>query len=218
MKIVCASDTHNCFNYLNVPHGDVFVHAGDLTMDGDLAEVNRALTDIHNLKGFKYKVIIAGNHDFLFEKSPALIHGLLPDDIIYLQDSGITLDGINFYGMPWVPGLPRWAFSNRRIDWPGKLAQIPDDTNVLITHAPSFGIRDYVRPQSAKYGTITEGLHLGSTKLGARVSELKQLKAHIFGHIHDSSGVSRISDSYRVNAAICDEKYEPANPARIIRV
>lgn len=214
MKLVCISDTHNKFDYKNLPEGDVLIHAGDLTMNGTLAEVAKELNLIRQTP-YLHKVIIPGNHDFLFENDRGLASGLLKDSgITYLEDSGCEINGVKFYGMPWVPGLPRWAFSNRRVDWPGKLKQIPDDTDVLITHAPAWFVRDYVRPSESRDGI---GINLGSKKLLARVNEINP-KVHVCGHIHDSSGVIKLYKTIRVNAAICDESYQPTNPPRIIEI
>lgn len=207
MKLVCVSDTHNEYDYKDMPKGDVFIHAGDLTYDGTLQETTKELGLISKLD-YRYKIVVPGNHDFLFEKDLTLVKSLCKDNIYILIDDVLYIDGICFYGMPWVPGLPRWAFSNRRVDWPMKLRNVSDDTNVLITHAPAWMCRDYVRPCVSRNG---EGIHLGSKKLLDRINELKKLKAHIFGHIHDSYGMIKEYGVYRINAAICDESYRPVN-------
>lgn len=36
-RFVCISDTHNCT--VKLPHGDVLIHAGDLTNQGTYSEV-----------------------------------------------------------------------------------------------------------------------------------------------------------------------------------
>jgi hypothetical protein len=40
MRIVALSDTHNKHDQIIVPAGDVFVHAGNITRDGSLIELN----------------------------------------------------------------------------------------------------------------------------------------------------------------------------------
>ena len=63
-------------------------------------------------------------------------------------------------------------------------AQIPDDTDVLITHGPPLGI-----------GDCTGGRrHGGDDELLARVLKLSPA-LHIFGHIHEGRGVYSCSDN-----------------------
>jgi Icc-related predicted phosphoesterase len=40
------------------------------------------------------------------------------------------------------------------------------------------------------------------------------LKAHLFGHIHDSSGELEKDGVKYINAAMCDEGYNVSNPIR----
>ncbi len=39
VRFVCVSDTHNQTDRLEVPPGDVLLHAGDFTMTGQMKEV-----------------------------------------------------------------------------------------------------------------------------------------------------------------------------------
>lgn len=60
-RFVCVSDTHNqspggCFR---LPQGDVLVHAGDLTNQGTLSELQKALKWIEDAN-FEQKIVIAG--------------------------------------------------------------------------------------------------------------------------------------------------------------
>jgi hypothetical protein len=61
MKIVCISDTHNHRPVL--PQGDMVIHAGDLTINGSLAELEEQIAWLNSLPGFAAKTVIAGNHD-----------------------------------------------------------------------------------------------------------------------------------------------------------
>ena len=53
---------------LNVPHGDILIHAGDFTNTGEKYEIEE-LSNFLSLLPHKYKIVIAGNHDITFEKS-----------------------------------------------------------------------------------------------------------------------------------------------------
>ena len=86
---------------------------------------------------------------------------------------------------------------------------IPDKTNVLITHGPAYGHGDYVP---------SNRIHAGCLSLLKRIVEVKP-SLHIFGHIHEGYGRSR-SDEARytrfVNASTCNGDYRPVNKAMII--
>ena len=67
MKFVCLSDTHNYYENFNIPNGDVLLFAGDMCNRDhimELKEFNLFLEDLPH----KHKIIIAGNHDFLFHR------------------------------------------------------------------------------------------------------------------------------------------------------
>ena len=59
IRIVCISDTHNDDLTGHIPDGDVLVHAGDMTDDGTLEELETSLRWIRKLP-HKLKVVIPG--------------------------------------------------------------------------------------------------------------------------------------------------------------
>ena len=66
IKFVCVSDTHNLTNKIQVPEGDVLIHAGDFTNSGKPDEVEWFNKWLGNLP-HKHKIVIAGNHDITFD-------------------------------------------------------------------------------------------------------------------------------------------------------
>ena len=83
MKFVTIADTHGKHNSLKIPSGDVLIHAGDISMKGDEDEVVEFL-DWFDKQDFEHKVLIAGNHDFYFEReSDEHIQLLLPQNVVY---------------------------------------------------------------------------------------------------------------------------------------
>lgn len=186
---------------VNVPDGDVLIHAGDSTAMGtarELWEFNACLRALPH----KYKIVIAGNHDWLFQKVPDLARSCL-DAAMYLQDSEVLIEGLRFYGSPWQPEFRQWAFNlPRGAALQEKWDLIPDGIDVLITHGPPRGILDRVRG----------GEHLGCEALRSAVSH-KQPRLHVFGHIHDSAGIHKVIGMRTtfVNASICTEAYRPTN-------
>jgi predicted phosphodiesterase len=206
MRLVIASDTHGLHDALTVPDGDVFIHCGDLTNTGELAEIREVGKWIRRLP-HRFKIVIAGNHDRAFELGPEFATQMLGDGITYLQDAGTTIDGIAFWGSPWQPAFLNWAFNLQRgAELARKWNLIPPGTDVLITHGPPATILD-----------DANGQHLGCADLWKRVRDIKP-KVHAFGHIHEGSGVEERDGTIFVNASICDGSYFPINPARVVDI
>ena len=69
VRFVCVSDTHSLHHYIKeMPDGDVFVHAGDFSNVGEPKDI-KALADwLRSLTQYKYKIVIAGNHDLTFDR------------------------------------------------------------------------------------------------------------------------------------------------------
>ena len=203
MRVVCLSDTHGLHDAIRVPDGDVLVHAGDLTDTGTLDQVAEFAAWFAGLP-HPVKVVIAGNHDFAFERDPErarsrlLGYGL---SIVYLQDEALTLPGgTTIYGSPWQPRFFDWAFNlNRGAPLAAKWSLIPDDVDILITHGPPLGILDRNTSDEAT----------GCEALAGRLPRLARLKLHVFGHIHEARGVVERDGVVHVNASSLDASYRP---------
>ncbi len=188
--IVAISDTHARHQELEVPDGDILIHAGDCTRHGDLGDLeafNRWLGTLPH----RHKILIAGNHDFCFQDSPDEAHRLVTN-AIYLQDEALIIEGIKIWGSPWQPWFFDWAFNLPRGEQiAAKWALIPDDTQVLITHGPPAGILD----------RTFDDRDVGCEDLLQRVQQIRP-RLHIFGHIHEAAGRRQIGETTFVNAAI----------------
>ena len=210
MKLVCISDTHGKHESVTVPDGDVLVHAGDSTNMGYEFEIERFLR-WYGAMPHEHKILIAGNHDWCFENNPTLYANMCASHcVIYLQDQATIIDGVKFYGSPWQPEFCGWAFNlERGPALAGCWAEIPDDTQVLITHGPRWGALDL----------LYHGERVGCADLAKRIETLT-LKAHVFGHVHCCYG--RVKDELRgtelINASICNEAYEPVNAPIVIEI
>ena len=199
-RIVCLSDTHNCNEEIIVPDGDILIHAGDSTIRGTQYEVEEFAHWYASLP-HRYKIFVAGNHDWLFQIENRFAR-LLVSKFIYLQDSFVIVENLKIYGSPWQPRFFDWAFNlNRGRELAEKWSLIPEDTDILITHGPPNGILDQT-PQ---------GDFAGCEQLRKRVEEIRP-KAHIFGHIHCGYGTHEEFGVKFINASTCDESYEPTQP------
>jgi len=95
MKITFISDTHLKHNQItsSLPGGDLILHAGDLTSMGYKHEIQQFCKWYKELKGYNFKVFVAGNHDMGFEDDPEMTKEILDfyNELIYLQDSGFGI-------------------------------------------------------------------------------------------------------------------------------
>lgn len=230
MKIVCISDTHNKHKQISLDEGDILIHAGDATGRGQSGEILPFLYWFSEQK-FKHKVLIAGNHDFGFEREPSRYEELcIQLGITYLNDSGANIEGLNIWGSPVQPEFFNWAF-NRRIE--EKLPDsydpfhsyekihpfikphwdlIPDNTDILITHGPPLGIMDEV-PRNFKQTMLS----VGCPHLLDAINRVKP-KIHIFGHIHEQHGIFKTKETVFVNAAQLDDSYLVAYKPKILYI
>ncbi len=143
MKIVFISDTHGRHEDVKLPQGDVLIHAGDISRTGKSVEVEAFLKWLSH-QTHKYKILIAGNHDWYFESnSKIMIDSRMPDNIIYLNDSGCEIEGVRFWGSPIQPEFGNLAFNRKRgEDIKEHWDLIPLNTDILITHGSPYSILD----------------------------------------------------------------------------
>jgi Icc-related predicted phosphoesterase len=182
----------------------VLVHAGDITQHGAIDEL-WGLNSFFAALPHRHKLVIAGNHDWCFERSAGRCRRLLRD-ATYLQDEGIEIGGLHFYGSPWTPWFYSWAFNlHRGQEIRAKWLQIPHTTDVLITHGPPLGIGDRTQ----------EGEQTGCMDL-LEIIESVAPRVHIFGHIHEGAGVYQKDGTTFVNASSVDRSYRLAHEPVVI--
>lgn len=204
MRIVAISDTHDCHQHYNsesLPAGDILIHGGDMTRSGTLEEVEAFNAWLGTLD-FQHKLVIAGNHDWCFQRKATRARQLLTHGV-YLEDSGVEIAGLYFWGSPWQPDYNDWAFNLPRGRMLAEKWQlIPAQTDVLITHGPPYGIGDQIH----------SGEHVGCQDLLQRV-RLIQPRVHIFGHIHEAYGVTESDGTTFINASFLNGAGTPMQAA-----
>jgi len=228
MKLVLISDTHNRHKHLTskgtnyfLPVGDLLIHAGDFSGVGAKSEVESFLEWCVKFAGeYTYGIVfIAGNHDRSFdpkfnlygdsvegEKPIWLQKELLdlPANVKYLENSAVSINDIKIWGSPVTPWFhgDRWAFNKHRGPEIQEVwDQIPQETDIVITHGPVSYKLDYI-PRSQEY--------VGCTELRKTIQKLKPL-IHVSGHIHEGYGYEYDVDTHYFNASTCDETYYPRN-------
>lgn len=209
MKIVALSDTHTKHAQLKIPDtGEILVHAGDYSYQGTVPETASFL-DWFAAQPQKYKVLVPGNHDRLFEEKPTLASEMCVERNIILLDNGYAdIDGLVLYGCPMTPMYGDWAFMLTHWESKDYWERVTKRMDVLISHGPPHKILD----------RVPGGRFVGCPYHGEAIERLKPDVA-IFGHIHLCGGQEFHKDgtSY-YNVAVCDERYIPSNGIKVIEL
>ena len=205
MKITFISDTHNKHKFVtdDLPGGDLLIHAGDISSMGYEHEIREFCKWYNSLDNYTHKVFIAGNHDWGFQINTEKVKEILDfyGNITYLQDNEVLVGEklVSVYGSPWQPEFYNWAFNLPRngYELKEKWGNIPNNTDILITHGPAYGYVDKVigRPEN-----------LGCELLTDRIKEIKP-KIHVCGHIHTGYGYTFDGETHYINAAVLNESY-----------
>lgn len=177
------SDTHEEHGKLEIKPTYLLVHTGDATNKGN----HRAITQFFNWFANQpacHKIFVPGNHDQHYFNT----HRQIAYEECAMR--GITLLLEDFLLLP--PGIKIWG--NACLSKTQSYSNIPSDIDILLTHEPPYKIRDKILHTSRSWED-QEG-HLG-------VKELVEVntKLHVFGHIHEQRGISRINNKIFINAA-----------------
>ena len=192
MKILHLSDTHGLHGQIGVlPEADVVVHSGDFTHYGTEGECLDFLNWFIELP-YKHKIFVCGNHDFCLYEADGIED--LPANVHFLQDRGITIDGVKFYGAGYLHYAPA----------------IPSDTQVLITHEPPRGILD--REEGCEIGEY------GSVEILNQLHDLPNLHLHLFGHSHNDYGLCKKDGIVFSNGALMAYDVKIAREPRVIEI
>ncbi len=162
VRVVCISDTHD--RTVDVPDGDILVHAGDLTNAGTAADIQKQLDWLSSFD-HAVKIVVAGNHDSYFdpgsrrEEDVRSKAKLQLGDILFLQGD-MTVQEVNgrkisIFGAGDVPecGPQEFAYVDLKRNADVRSCadlnsfqytpitqpwynRIPPQTDILITHTP----------------------------------------------------------------------------------
>ena len=195
VRIVCISDLHSLQLPSGLPPGDILIVAGDLT-EGRPSYLLSRLEELQGLKSqFPFIFIIGGNHDRALDEKCDSHDAAIYNDMaerVQCREAFRTASGINYLENNGVEiylnkrtikvwGSPGSLATTQRTcfgytagkDAQDLWAQIPADTNILITHGPPLGYMD------------RDGL--GCENLRKALWRIKPF-AHVFGHVHEGHG------------------------------
>lgn len=206
MRAVLCSDLHMNFPD-DLPDGDLVVMCGDYSYRGTIQETNDFNEWLASLP-HRYKIFIAGNHDFIFQNNKSLAKNMITaPDTFYLEDSGIELQGIKIWGTPWTPTFYDWAFmlDDESPQMEARMKVIPSGLDLLISHGPPKGI----------LSMTTGGDDAGCSSLLAAI-ERAQPRFVACGHIHEGYGQQQLGSSLIINCSLLNERYRRVNAPVII--
>ena len=199
-RLVLVSDTHDRYRCLNLPKGDIFIHAGDILMTArkiSTARGEEKLKDFNDWLGtldFKNKLVIAGNHDKPIETLGAEKTRQILSNATYLQNECFDIDSLTMFGCPSSSGhsgndsFQSSKFNKETLDTIHSPSMKKVD--ILISHGPNFELAGLLQPQ-----------------------------LHVWGHAHHYYGVYKPGEKLwgyefgglSVNASIMTTKYKPDN-------
>ena len=219
LSIAVVGCSHGQHTKLTIPLADVLVHTGDYSRRGDESDA------ISFLKWFEsqphaIRIFCCGNHERFAETRPKAFAELVAQhapSCHYLHDRSIELGGLKWYGANWTPEFCNWHFMARRgLEIREHWDLIPEDTQVLITHGPSYGRLDLV---PAEYVENGRDRHQGCEELSEAIKRLKDLKAHLHSHLHSQGCQTEVIDGVTyVNAAVVDEDYRVRGEIQVIHL
>lgn len=189
VSIVCISDTHELHREMDMPYGDILIHAGDHAMAGwNHAEIREYDSWLGSLP-YKHIVMVPGNHDrwmLDLAKRRLITHATI------LADEAVEVMGLLIWGSGVTP-LATEPFGIGSPDNRAKLyTTIPQDVNIIVTHTPPYNVMDRA-PGSLH--------HSGCPELRQAVERIKP-QLHVFGHVHGAHGVHGIGETMYANAAL----------------
>jgi hypothetical protein len=132
LRLVLLSDTHQHHREVDVPDGDILIHAGDFTF---FSKSLKAILDFNHWLGElpHQCVAVPGIHEFFLEADPP--RRSLIGNATVLINEGIVIQGLRIWGSPVTP-LYGGAFGLSSAEDRRRLyARIPENTNVLVTPA-----------------------------------------------------------------------------------
>lgn len=209
MKIVCFSDvhgiqdSHKLTDWFMANPADILLFAGDIQRSH--ADDGTSFVNWLSHLPYTHKLCTFGNHDTNYKDM--LETAKLFPSVTFLNHEPIEVMGLKIFGSPYSRVFMNWAFMLHESALWERYKEIPNDTDILITHTPPLGTLD----------ANTSGFNCGSEALMLKLLHMTELKLHVFGHIHEGAGM--VKDKYTsINASVLDEKYKLKHMPTIVEL
>jgi Icc-related predicted phosphoesterase len=205
IRVVLLSDTHEYHRNVIVPDGDLLIHAGDITR---LSFSSRSVLDFDEWLGslpHRQKVVIPGNHDFSLA-DPSW-QKLITSGVLLIND-GVEIMGFKIWGTPITPVDHGHFGGAEPADRAAQFRRIPDNTDLLVSHGPPYGVLDR---------DLGSASSQGCQELLAAVKRVRP-RLHVFGHIHGGYGTVQADRTMFVNAAVAGRNGRPVNEPHLLHL
>lgn len=194
MKILHISDTHTFHKQLIIDENiDLIIHSGDFSNPRELIQNEREVRDFIDWFGnlpIPNKIAVAGNHDTSIQARRVTPGDFAKAGIVYLEEQSTTILGLKIWGSAITPSFGTgWAFNRDRGKLDALWSQIPEDTDIVVTHGPARGILDYSFDRDGNLEMC------GCTALKRHILRVKP-KLFCFGHIHPMKGIENNAGYY----------------------
>lgn len=158
-------------------------------------------------------IMIAGNHDKLIERASFIIHAVeSKTDFKLTYLSGTTYEYVarslkhyKIYGSPFCHKFGNWSFMQSEEWLKGYYDNIPEDTDIILTHdTPMLGDLDLLPPSQWNPKTI----HAGGKSLADAICRVQP--RYVFcGHLHTCKDKYLKLDNTEIyNVSILDNNYK----------
>ena len=194
--VVCISDTHGHHRQLDMPPGDILIHAGDYVLYGSkehAVDFNRWLGELP----YMHRIVVQGNHEF---NAPWKVEAQsILSNATLLQNESISVENLNIFGTGFF-----WKFKGGRNPY---YDLIPADTDIVVAHNPAQGYVDGRK---------------GCPVLLHRIKEVRP-KLVVSGHIHWARHAIRgdtpeLQNTVFVNAATVEDHGKLTKQPVVIRI
>lgn len=158
-------------------------------------------------------IMVAGNHDKLLERASFIAHAvenMTNFKLIYL--SGTTYEYVaeslkhyKIYGSPFCHKFGNWAFMQSEEWLKGYYNNIPEDTDIILTHdTPMLGDLDLLPPSQWN----PKSVHAGGKALADAIRKINP-KYVFCGHLHTCKDKYLKLDNTEIyNVSILDNAYK----------
>lgn len=197
LKVACFGDLHGVLPDVYNVKCDLAIIAGDVCPEQ--TPLSQHVWLAHNfipwLNNFPRVVWIAGNHDYVCEKTPHLVPAPRGFNHHYLLDSGTCISNLRIWGTPWSLPYGNYSFMADEDDIARRLSGLDvEKPHIVVSHGPPYG-----------HGDIGHRHEKAGSKALLTAIQKHQPWLVVYGHIHEGRGVYYEGNSLLVNAAMAGD-------------
>jgi Icc-related predicted phosphoesterase len=216
IKVCAFSDMHGNLDF-EIKPVDIVLIAGDVVplfiqnySEDSLIWLSDVFIPWCNKLPCKHVFLVAGNHDWVFERKPDEVSELFSseDKITYLNCEFAEYDGITIYGTPLCHKFYNWAFmipDEEQDEIYNEVINGGKKIDILMSHDAPYGVSDVLLQKNWPWAT---GEHIGCKPL-AKFIEKTQPMFSVHGHLHSTNHKKEMFGNTKIyNVSLLDENYK----------